>query len=509
MAKILAGGFNFKRPTTNEPGNISPQQIEEQAPESWGEYGLRNIAKMPALGYETIRSGLGIGNLLEPLSRLIPDVNVSLPGMPVGGSTFQEARRGLLPTTAEAGKELSFLPKYMTESKPGDWPAEFALTELPFLAAGGAFKSLPKLGSGLAQSISMLGAGQAGQLGGELVGEALGSEQLGGQIGGLLGGIAGQKALSYGVNRPSRYLPEKVKTQQIKTIHNEIADYKQAITNLDRERTKNYSAAQKFEQNKAGSSEPLLKKTYEVANNITEGVDLADQKLITDNLAMLENATRKGEMSLESAKRFQKNFNDQIYNYNMSRNFKKYMGDIVGELNNFITNVGGEEHGKSWQTAEAQTRELKQLKKDEKVFLKEKETAIKQIQKAKGLEFTAKEQGAINKWGLAGLASVAGYFGGGYQAGLLAGGLVKGVQKLKDEIKIVRDVMKNHPDIHNEYKNLLEQYQTMPKATIIKNLNMFGDKLEEAKAQDEKPKGKRIISGGLLSSNRQNYQAAR
>ncbi|MGD1008088.1 MAG: hypothetical protein ABR980_12760, partial [Ignavibacteriaceae bacterium] len=356
------------------------------------------------------------------------------------------------------------------------------------------------------QSLSMLGSGQAGQLGGELAGEALGNKELGGQIGGLLGGVAGQKALAYGMNIPSRYLPEKVKTEQIKSIHNEINDYKQNILNLDKERTKNYATAQKLEQSKAGSSEPLLKKTYEVANNITEGVDLADQRLITDNLAMLEKAAQKGEISLESAKRFQKNFNDQIYNYNMSRNFKRHMGDIVGELNNFIGSVGGAEHSNAWQAAESQTRELKNLKKNAKAFVKERETTIKQIQKAEPLDFTPKETSTMNKWGLAGLATVAGYLGGGYQAGLMAGGLVKGAQKLKNEIKIVRDVMKNNPEIYNEYKNLLQQYQTMPKATIIKNLNSFGEKIEEAQKQEEMPKKAKIISGGLVAPNLQNYQ---
>jgi len=79
MAKILSGGYAYEdKFLPNKQTEIIPAETEkvattsemptqEEQPESWGAYGLRNVTKIPALAYETARSGLGIGDLAKKI----------------------------------------------------------------------------------------------------------------------------------------------------------------------------------------------------------------------------------------------------------------------------------------------------------------------------------------------------------------------------------------------------------------------------------------------------------
>jgi len=102
MAKILSGGYAYENnflPNKQEsmPTPLAPA-APEQAPESWGEWGARNIAKAPAKWWEMARSGLGAGNIVNALSENIPaelrNTPIPMPGtigmQPGGGLRFAQ-----------------------------------------------------------------------------------------------------------------------------------------------------------------------------------------------------------------------------------------------------------------------------------------------------------------------------------------------------------------------------------------------------------------------------------
>jgi len=348
---------------------------------------------------------------------------------------------------------------------------------------------------------------------------------------------------------------DSIKKDSINALRSDISNYKKNIDALDKSRSLNYKKATELEAGKVGSTKNLMDKLKHVSDNLEHGVDTTDQKLLNDNIGQLRYKAEKGTLPLSVAKQFQKNFNDQIYNYNMSRNFKKYMGEVTQSLNEFIEQAGGPEHSKYWKQAEQETRQLKQLQRGQKDFIKDKNEVIRDISKEKFspeketmlkndikeattlLKGTQKEFSDIknaigketfedllksqqkpnkltdfisdqigstpadkaSKYGLAGLVGIAGYILGGGKAGsLLAGALVQGGQTLFNEIRIAREVMKNHPEIYKEYVNLLKDYEKIPKATVTRHLTDIGKKIEEEVPQDQKPKRGNITKGGLL-----------
>jgi hypothetical protein len=66
--------------------------------------------------------------------------------------------------------------------------------------------------------------------------------------------------------------------------------------------------------------------------------------------------------------------------------------------------------------------------------------------------------------------------------------------------------MKKHPELYKEYADIIKQFETLQKATILKNLDLMGYKIEQAQKEEknEKPQegkrigGSRIISGGMI-----------
>lgn len=594
MGKITSGGligFDDAYKSTKS----SSAQEPTVAPESWGEYATRNVAKIPALAYQTARSGLGVGDIINILAKRSP---ISIPGA-------ETLRRGLLPTMQEANQEISqVLPKYYTESRPEDFWPEFALTTIPLMGKN-ALTSLPGLAKGGLQALTILGGAEAGKAIGGSIGEQFGDEELGQLVGGLGGGIGAHKLAGKVVHRPSsltekvgakeknlfeqgklarlaqaeqEYGPkiaqlekdrikatlavpkqksafDSVKKDSINDLRSDITNYKHSIDTLDKSRNANYKKAAELEKSKIGPTKDLMEKLKQVSDNMEHGVDMADQKLLNDNLGQLRHKAQKGELPLSIAKQFQKNFNDQIYNYNMSRNFKKYMGEVTQSLNEFIEQTGGPEHSKYWKQAEQETRQLKQLQRGQKDFIKEKNEVIRDILKEKFspeketvlkndikeattlLKGTQKEFSEIknaigketfedliksqqksnkitdfiteqigstpadkaSKYGLAGLVSIGGYILGGGKAGsLIAGALVQGGKTLLDEMRTAREVMKNHPEIYKEYINLLKDYEKLPKVTVARHLTDIGKKIEEDVPEDYQPKKGGITKGGLL-----------
>jgi hypothetical protein len=494
MAKIISGGYAFENdalPNKQEySAPVNQKVAQQETPESWGQYGVRNLAQVPASLYETARSGLGGGNLLKMLTDRVPE------GIFQAGQ-LDKLRRVLLPTTSEANEELStFLPKTMTEHKPEDYWTQFALTQAPFLAAGGAFKSAPAFAKSLTSTLGMLGGSELGSAAGGAIGNALGDEELGATLGGFAGGAAGghgvNKAITLAKNRPSKYFPEKIQGK----LQSDIVEYRNKINTLDTQRTENYKKAKGLESAKKGSAKPLRKQINEIYSEM-EGVHPTDKKLIRENIRELDNSLASGELSLTSAKRIQKNFNDQIYNRDASRTFKRYMGEITNTLNKFIEEVGGEEHSKPWKEAEAQTRELKKLQRNEKDFIREKK-----IEMRENKAHFEPETSVANKWGLAGLASVLGNAVGGHKIGAIVGGLTKAGQTLAEEIKFSREVMRNHPEIHQEFKTFIKEADKLPKAEVLRRLDILGNNIKQAQEKDNekeyKKKSGKIISGGMI-----------
>jgi len=287
MVKILSGGYAFEGNFLPNKQEVAPTQavktpVAEEAPETWGEWGVRNIAKAPFKWYEIARSGLGAGNIINTLAENIPaeirNTPIPMPGsigMQSGGG-LGGLRRLLLPTTEEAGQELAaaHVPAYLRESRPGDVVPEFVLGELPFWLAGGAFKSVPRLLGAAGQSAAML-AGSAG-LGaaGEELGEALNLpeplKKTLGTIGGVVGGIAGQRAISHALNRPSKILPGQVYKKEEALFEAEKANRLKAAENALQEKlsktTDEYApeiAAAKKEVRKAELAIPKDKVAFE------------------------------------------------------------------------------------------------------------------------------------------------------------------------------------------------------------------------------------------------------
>jgi hypothetical protein len=216
--RIISGGIKGSSPqhqiaqTTNELA----QQPQEQPQEGWGGYAARNIAQFPTSAYGLARSGLGLGDLLQ----LYANRATKLPQNERAEverliSPFQSA---LLPYREAKEEARSFIPsetarEYVRERPEDQW-AQFALTELPLYAAGGAFKSIPSLLKALVGTAGLLGGSEIGKHVGGNIGETLGDREIGELIGGLGGGFGGSMLGHIASNRPSRALSSGIESAE-------------------------------------------------------------------------------------------------------------------------------------------------------------------------------------------------------------------------------------------------------------------------------------------------------
>lgn len=620
MARIIKGGLINSNSNNDEPyyqKNKKSSQDTSDEQETLLQQGIRNIAKVPSLAYKHLRSGLGIGSLIKAGAPSVDSKELEeyeqagllrkLFDPRLEKVHSEKIRRLALPSYEEAGEEAAaVLPKYFNESKSGDAFPEFILSELPFWAASGGFRSIPAFLEAISRSAAMAGGGVAGSHAGSAIGEQLGNKELGELLGGVGGAVLGSKAAGYLHNLPSKHIPEKIKEkkrgqfheaqhaeliehenkylpelrelesqkknaelalpkrqeafelgkkQSLNAIKDEINTYSNKMKELDTQRTHGYTEAKKLETGAKGNASSITKGIREAEKNILHGLDNKDAQLVSHNLNGLEDIIHKNELSLESAKRFQKNFNDQLYNRDASNGFKNVMRPVINDLNEFIEKTGSPEHTQYWKSAESQTRELKKLQREHKPFLKAQEQTKRDILREKlspieernfkldevetkktlkaaqeQYEKTRKEIGskkfeelsenvnptnltkvlefAFDKGNLGALGlSSAFYFLLGIPvkfAGPLGTGIVKGIQKFGNEINIVRDAVKNHPEIHKDYTNLLKDWNGKPSVTFINKLNKFGEKVEDVSDEnkEEKPKtsNSRIIRGGMINA---------
>lgn len=528
MGKIIAGGLKQPQqsnvPTKAPTGSLStlPQQA-----------GARFIESLSNLGVTLPNPSL----TKQQQQRDIIAGKRQLPG--------QEVRAGLAKISGGATEPGSTLQEL----------ASNALAGLPLAAAGGVVSTLPSLGQYAIRSVGSQLGGKAGAAVGGKLGSAVGAEDLGRFAGSLAGGFGGDIAGGVASNLPSRFFPKKIeqaersafeankamkvaelegskssfdksKQQAINSNKTAISDYKKTIQDLDKGRSADYNKAIQLAGKTQAKAPDIESSITAIRSDITKGLSKTDQKLIKDNLASLSNEIKKnhGQLTVRDAKEFQKNFNDQIYNWDASIPFKRQMMRLTEPLKEFITKNSSEEHNQYWQKGEDATRQMKMLQRGEKEFLKTKNQELKDLSKEKFspeksalLKQTSEETFAdfvkskksqdqasqmlekvldkANKWGLAGLASTIGYLGFGKYGSLIGGLAGKMAQKSLDEFKLAREVMNQHPEIYNEYKNLIVNATRSNTPQILARVNELGKKVEDLK-KPKKAQG-RITAGGL------------
>jgi hypothetical protein len=401
MAKILSGGYAYENnflPNKQEsmPTPLAPAE-PEQAPESWGEWGARNIAKAPAKWWEMARSGLGAGNIVNALSENIPaelrNTPIPMPGtigMQPGGG-LGALRRGLLPTTEEAGQELAAfgVPSYYRESRQGDVVPEFVLGELPFWLAGGAFKSVSRLLGAAGQSAAM-GLGSAG-LGaaGEELGETLNLpeplKKTLGIAGGIIGGIGGQRVLSHALNRPSKILPGQVYKKEEGLFEAEKAGKLEAAEaeRMAKSKSLEKEYAQGLRETEAETTAKIKSAESEKISAIKNAIKERKtqirgiEKEFDPQVARLEKERRKAELALPKDRaafdKQKKGFINEIKEE--ASDYSKTMNKLNAERNKNYKEAKKYEAGQKGSTDILRTK-LKEIEKNIKGVNKEDEAEI-------------------------------------------------------------------------------------------------------------------------------------
>ena len=485
MAKIISGGLIG----SSKPFQPMPIASAESHEENWPEYIGRNIAKTPALAYELGRSGLGLGNLLEMALPAQPTpVSESDPNKAIYDylANYQSgATAGLksfLPSMEQANKEISqILPEYMTQHRPEDWPAEFALTELPLIAATGGLKSFPAFGRSALQSLGILGGSQLGATAGEALGEQVGMPNLGRVGGALGGGYLGGLGARAAIPTKSSLLPTKVMAPE------------RIIEDLRIQQKPNYDAAVALEGNKTGNAAKFINTLNNVYEDIGLGMAKSDQTYLRDMIKDIDNAISVGKMTLAQAKTAKRNINDQLYEHTVSNPVKKQLTKLIGGLNEFIIENGSPEHNKFWQAAEQNTIDIKKFEKQ-----------IRHAKEAKeSLPGIIKE--GMKKYSLpAGLGTMAKWFGFEPKIAAITGLLTRGAQRVFLEGKYLYRISQEHPRIYRKYIDTLSHAAKMDSPKVAARINDIAKDLDRYYGEEEIEKETpistktKIISGGLI-----------
>jgi hypothetical protein len=548
MAGIIRGGFkggSFKEYT--KPEAMQSKPIEKPKEESWNEYIRRNIAKAPALAYQAGRSGLGLGNIAESAAReagapqwlqnvqraLLPSSQQANEEAEWLANRYAEGQQGLsignvlqramsgagVPESAPAQKVARAITpekvsgKYYTESRPEDYWAEQALMAAPFLGAGAAASGL----GGLLKA----GATQAGIYGGSKIGSALGQEigqyadlpETGGHLGGLAGGVLGAGAPKIAhklTTRPSAILKPLIEKTEHATMQNarrKVVDYEKEINRLKGEITPLYNKAEALEGvaerkpniNIGNISNALSKVTQEIIEVVGE----SELKNINSALEPLKTKLNGGELSVTSAKKFEKTLNAKRYDKSASNDLKNALAPIAKSLEDFIVKNSAGESGKAYLEAKKAKSSLEQLKKNKQDFQKQQKLEFTEAKDRlnildKAVQKSNKPAAALGGIiGALGIKAV-GTLGGSALAGV-AGGIAKGYQFLKNEINITKHALQTHPELHAQWLKLYQDAPKLPVAQLVASINMLTDQTEQAIAEEpQKPKGGRgIIKGGF------------
>jgi hypothetical protein len=452
------------RGITNLDTNTSTQPTGE---ETWTDYGIRNLAKVPTQAYKLARSGLGVGNIAELGARKLGAPEAVKKGLELVLPTTGQAER-----EAKAGYEKIVGPekaKYLTESRPEDWGAEFLITEAPFIAASGGLGSLKGLGKALASSAGLLGGSIAGQKAGGLVGEYLGDEEVGEAIGGIAGGFGGLKATHRVLNKPSDVIGHKVEPAQ--------------RAKFEKNRTKKLAELEK-------EYGPKLKNMSEV--ELSAALQSAREqdafnKAKTDQIKSYRDEIKAYDNKIDTLKA--KPSPETINEYHKLKEGRK---DFIKERNEKISEISKErfplerkailehEYGKIKDALKSTNKEysdaVKALGKDSyENLVKSKGSQEKMIENVIGA--------AIHGAGTTGLAGLLGMF-----ADLKFGNLTKGgisalltsfASKFHDEFKLARNVMKEHPELYKEYADVIKNADKWNNKRMVLALNSLGKKIDD------------------------------
>ena len=424
------------KPVNIDASNFSYHEPESQE-EGWPEYIVRNAAKIPAVTYSNVRSGLGLGDILKVTqgAGMTPEA--------------KKAQKWLIPTHEEAREEIAqILPEYFTKERPGDRWAEFAAGEVaPALLTGGlsSLRSAAKYG---ANTLKSLAATTAGSTAGSLPGQLLGNETLE-KLGGLAGGVgAGLYAGASKTKRPTQLLHqveesafesskaqrlqalkdeaapiiaerkkelrdsilkfpkeidafESLQKKQIKNVEKEIKSYHQRIKDLEAKAKPLYQEATELAEGIKAPANDFKDAIKQARRDIKIGLTSSERSDVSNNIKSLNEIIKKTKGSkdisalLPEVKLLKQRFNNQIYSESRppsTKNFKSAMAPLVKSLNDFIDEAGGETHGAAWHSAEEATKELKLLQKDQKEFQQAKMAEIKDI---KSMSYPAEREAII------------------------------------------------------------------------------------------------------------------
>ena len=341
---------------------------------------------------------------------------------------------------------------------------------------------------------------------------------------------------------------ESEKRNRIVEARKEIKNYKKEIKDIEKSRKGLYDTAASLEKGAKGDPAAIRNTLYEVVEDLGKGVNSADRNAIIDALSSTEGSLGK-ELSLRDAKTLQKNLNDQIYTRGSSSITRRQLGRVTNSLNEFISKIGSPEHNKAWKKAEDSHIKLKELQSAEPEFVRDKKTEISDIAKEKfpeakqvqlnlnqkealkELKVTEKEHkaaidaigketfeelqklneprgslekslqsisGLLNNWSKAGIAGTIGHLLGGHKGGLWGIALGKLGQVGMNEIRLARQVFKNHPQLYAEWAQELKNLRKGDPVKVANALNILGSKIEEKSKEPTRQLTKgRIISGGF------------
>jgi hypothetical protein len=581
---------------------------ESQAFEGWPDYITRNAAQlMSTTPYALVRSAGGLGNAVEAALTELP-----IPE-PIKGWLL-ENQRSQLPTIGQAKEHITQYAPQLKE-RPGDEWVQSLIPQAALAYGTGGLSS----GPALMRTLGMLGGSELGGALGEKALSGLGMPRTGREAGSFIGGHYGEKGMQALISgrtkalRPQeealaheQYQQQKTafekgeaervakeqaevsaihepvlenarsvekkateaipqaeeahaqdKKQRIEKARQDIVDYDKNIKTKQQEQNAAYTEAQELRNGDAtASAEPIMDKASK-ANKI-KGLDAADQTAVQKAMGQVDESIINGEMTLDQAIELQKYFNGQIYKPGASKNFKRAMAPIIGELNKFIEDVGGLEHHQAWSKAENLTKEISELNKNKAKHASQKTAEIRDINKEKMsptqtqyLEQQAKEatQNRLRlekehkealrvigpktweellkdkskqqvleekfmtdipkgggetawKYGFGGIGAILGYLGLGGVAGGSFGTLAGlAAKKAFNEIQYARKVFQKYPSMKTEYYKLIKDATKLTPARVAQRLINVGSKMEKlSKTLEEEPETNQFknVAQGLI-----------
>lgn len=207
MAKVDLSGFTLG-------------SREEKSNESNPAYYTRQVIA----GLEKLPEGvLHLGETLRDIGKTIPITAPAFRGVEqaqkaIGIPSAQEFRAG-------SEKALGYQPGAFTPETTGEQLGQFAIGELPFLAANLATGGIPALATGAATSLGMLAGSKAGQEVGGYVGEQFNNRELGEKVGTLPGALLGAAGVHAGLTGlPTKYFPKKIYNKNVEAFENAKAE---------------------------------------------------------------------------------------------------------------------------------------------------------------------------------------------------------------------------------------------------------------------------------------------